>query len=212
MNKTQKQKNQKQTYKHPNPLESIKDIGSSTVDSFKNDLLGQIPQDFMDQLFGPNTPQKFSGEIAAGEAVEMSEILTGQREENQKLRQQVVLERRIREEEQVRIDKKTNELKIQLKLIMDELVVLSQSTQDLAEETQIAAMQVPAEPGVYHLLFFEKLLEFLKSFKKKIHEASVWMHAVNSRAAKKNMWGANYKKSGGKYLLSGEHYLQRSAG
>ena len=60
--------------------------------------------------------------------------------------------------------------------------------------------------------YCRKLLEFIKSFVKKVEEASVWLHALNKRSAKKNVWGANYKKFGAKYLLSGEHYLQRSAG
>lgn len=191
-----------------NALESLKDIGSSTVKSLKKDVLR--PEIFMDQIFGPRQ-KNFSGEINPGETIEFSEVFAGRHEEVQKLRKQLAFERRIRQEEEVRIQKKTNELKIQLHALREEIVVLALETQELGEETQIAAMQAPAEPGIYHIIFFEKLLEFIKSFRKKIEEANVWLHATNKRAQKKNYW-ARYKKHGGKFLLSGEHYVTRSAG
>lgn len=215
MDKTQKQKNQKQTARHPNPLESLKDIGDigkSTVNSLKKDLVEKMPQDVMDQLFGSRPIAKYSGEIAAGESLELNEVYTGREVENKKLKGQLALERRLRDEESALIEKKSNDLKIQLKVLMDEIYKLAGSTQKLAEETQIAAMQAPIEPGVYHLIFFEKLLEFVQSFRKKVEESVVWLHATNKRAARKNAWGQRYKQHGGKYLLSGEHYLQRSAG
>jgi hypothetical protein len=109
------------------------------------------------------------------------------------------------------IERRSNELRLQLKAIMQEVVILAGNTQDLGKEVQLAAMQAPIEPGVYHIIFFEKLLEFIKSFRKKIEEASVWLHISNKRAQKKNFWG-RYKQHGAKYLLSGEHYASRSAG
>jgi len=204
-------KKQKGGVNQANPLESLKDIGGDAVKSLKEDLVSRAPSDFMDQLFGPRS-ENFSGEIIAGESLEISEVLTGQHKEKQLLRQQLQLERTLRIQEKETIEITTNDLRIQLKTLQEEILVLSQSTQDLAEETQMAAMQAPVEPGIYHVLFFEKLLEFIKSFRKRIEEAGVWLHATNKRAARKNAWGANYKKHGAKYLLSGEHYLTRSAG
>lgn len=206
-----KNKKQKGILNQANPLESLKDIGAGTVKSLKEDLLSQTPKDFIDQILGPRT-RNFSGEIIAGESLEISEVLSGEHEGKLKLRHQLHLERTLRLEDKESRDRKADELRIQLKSIQEEVLELAQSTQDLAEETQIAAMQAPIEPGIYHLIFFKKLLEFVKSFRKKIEEASVWLHATNKRAAKKNAWGANYKKHGAKYLLSGEHYLSRSAG
>ena len=206
-----KNKKQRGLLNQANPLESLKDIGSGIAKSLEEDLLSQTPKDFIDQILGPR-PRNFSGEIIAGESLEVSEVLSGEHEEKLKLRHQLHLERTLRIEEKESIDRKTNELRIRLSSIQEEVLELAQGTQDLAEETQIAAMQAPIEPGIYHILFFEKLLEFVKSFRKKIEEASVWLHATNKRAAKKNAWGANYKKHGAKYLLSGEHYISRSAG
>jgi len=169
-----------------NVLESLKDIGHSSVNSFKKDLLGGIPGDFMNQILGTGYGKKYSGEIIPGESLEFSEVISGQRESNEKLAGQLRVEHTLVEEERVFIEKKGKEL-------------------------QVAAMQSPVEPGVYHLVFFEKLIEFLKSFRKKIEKAAVWLHATNKRAQKKNFWGL-YKSQGTKFFLSGEHYSQRSAG
>jgi hypothetical protein len=197
--------------KYSNVIESLKDVGSGTVKSIKEDFINKIPDDFVEQLFGSNISKNTSGEIVPGESLEFSEVLTGVREEKEILQKQISFERRLFEEEKVQVQKKTNELRIQLKGVMDEVFVLSKSTQDLGQEIQIAAMQAPIEPGVYHVIFFEKLLEFVKSFRKKIDEASVWLHTTNKRAEKKNYW-AKYKKHGAKFLLSADHYLTRSAG
>ncbi len=198
--------------KYPNPLEALKDIGSATADQMKKEA-SKLPEDFMEQLLGIRPSQKnYSGEISPGEALEFNEVFSGKHEEAQKERKQIAFERNLMREESVRMEKKSNELKLQLNAIREEIMIVAVKTENLAQETQIAIMQAPADPGIYHVIFFEKLLEFIQSFRKKIDEAGVWLQAVNKRSAKKNKWGANYKKSGSKYLLSSEHYLQRSAG
>lgn len=199
------------TIRQSNPLESLKDIGGSVRQSIQKDLIANAPQDFVDQLFGIETPNNFSGEIGVGETVEIQSIIA--RVDNNKvdIRKRSLFERRIRENEKTRVERKTNELRIQLKVLMNEMSLLAESTQELAEETKIAVMQAPVEPGAYHLVFFEKIFEFIKSFRKKINEASVWLHYSNGRAQKKGYW-ASYKKHGAKFLLSGEHYISRSAG
>ncbi len=102
---------------------------------------------------------------------------------------------------------------MQLHAIMEEIKNIAAATPQLAEELEIANIQAPVNPGVYHLVFFEKILSFVQSFRKNITEASSWLHAVNGRAKKGgNVWGSNYKKGKGSYLLSAEHYVQRSAG
>ncbi|EKD62467.1 MAG: hypothetical protein ACD_52C00157G0001 [uncultured bacterium] len=194
-----------------NVLESLKDIGHSSVNSFKKDLLGGIPGDFMNQILGTGYGKKYSGEIIPGESLEFSEVISGQRESNEKLAGQLRVEHTLVEEERVFIEKKGKELEMQLYVIKQEVEALASTTEGLAKELQVAAMQSPVEPGVYHLVFFEKLIEFLKSFRKKIEKAAVWLHATNKRAQKKNFWGL-YKSQGTKFFLSGEHYSQRSAG
>ena len=211
MVKNTKNKSQKSVKVTPNPLETLKDLSKTTAAQMRHEV-SQMPSEIIDQLFGPKPQKKFSGEIVPGEAVEFKDVLSGHQEYIEFQRKQISLERRLLQKERARTEIKTNELKIQLKVLQEELIVLADKTEGLAEETQVAVMQATVEPGVYHIIFFEKLLEFISSFRKKIEEASVWLHATNKRASKKNAWGTAYKKHGAKYLLSGEHYVSRSAG
>lgn len=204
--------NQKKKVAHKNVLESLKDVGSSTGDTIKKDLLQQTSKDFIQQLLGlQKQAKKYSGEVKMGESIEVDAVMKGKQEENIHLQRQITLERKLRAEEEKRSNERIGELRVHLQALTTEVKKLSQETEGLAEETQIATMQAVIEPGVYHVVFFEKLIEFIKSFREKIHDASVWLNSSNKRAEKKNYW-ARYKKHGAKFLLSGEHYLTRSAG
>ncbi len=206
-----KQQNKNSGQKATNIVEAFKDLGTSAATSLKQDLLAKVPNDFMDQLFGPQTPGNYSGELYPGSQVEFNNKSREKNAEENKLKIQLSFERRLLQEEKLLIQQKTNELKMQLKVLTDEVLLLAKSTQNLSGEVQLAAMQVTAEPGVYHVIFFERIVEFIRSFRSKIDDATLWMGSANKRAEKKNYW-AKYKKHGGKFLLSADHYLTRSAG
>jgi len=194
-----------------NVIESLKDIGGS-FGSQGADLLKSTSEDFFKELMGiPKSEIKRSGEIIAGQSLQMNEVLNGKEEENNKLRAQISLERNLSSDEKRLSQEKMQELKIQLQTITVEIGKLAASTGELATQTEIAMIEVPTNPGVYHVVFFEKVLEFLQSFRKKIDEASVWLGSTNKRAEKKNYWSM-YKKKGSSFLLSPDHYSQRSAG
>ncbi len=193
-------------------LESLKDLGGGAADSLKNDLLKQTSEDFFAELMGlPKIQKKRSGELSAGESMNMNEVLNGKEEENKKLRAQISLERQLSASEKRLSEEASEKLKVQLQALISEVQKVAVSTGNLAEATQVAMIQAPANPGVYHVIFFEKVLEFLQSFREKIDQASVWLNSNNKRAQKKNYWSM-YKKKGSSFLLSPDHYLQRSAG
>ncbi len=210
MDNDQNQKSQK-TIKRSSVLENLKDVGGNTGKVLKKDLVQGVSEKFINQLLGRKPEKKYSGDITPGESLEFEDVFSGRREQTMKLKKQLFLEKKLREEEKTRSERKGNELRMQLQAIIEEVAALAQNTQELAEEVQIATMQAPIEPGVYHLIFFEKLLEFIKSFRKNIGQAKVWLHSSNKRAQKKNYW-ASYKKHGGKFLLAADHYVSRSAG
>ncbi len=194
-----------------NVLESLKDLGSGTS-SQMGDLLKGTSEDFFKQLLGiPAEQPKRSGEMSPGESLQMSDVMNGKEEENKRLRAQISLERQMNADEKRISQEKSNQLKAQLQALTSEVAKVAASTQGLAEATQVAMVQAPAEPGIYHIIFFEKVLEFLQSFRKKIDLAATWLHSSNKRAQKKNYWSM-YKKKGSSFLLSPDHYLQRSAG
>ena len=211
MDKAQKTKTQK-TIRRTNVLEALRDIGNSTADSLKKDVISESSKSILEQMFGQYPKEsKHSAQINPGESLDFKELYTGKHEENLKLRQQIALERNLANEEKARSAQKTGELRVQLQALMQELLTLAKSTQGLGEEVEVATMQAPSQPGIYHIIFFEKLLDFVKSFRKKIDSASVWLQSSNKRAEKKNYW-AMYKKKGSSFLLSPDHYLSRAAG
>lgn len=204
-------KKTKQGLVKQNVIESLKDLGATTGTQMQ-DLLSSTSEDFIKELIGLPRPQKkVSGEISVGETLEMSQAVTGKSEENKKLKLQISYERQMSQEEKRISQEKLNQLRVHLQALTSEVAKLAEATQGLAKETQEAAFLAPANPGVYHITFFEKIITFLQSFRKKIEESSTWLQGSNKRAEKKNYW-AMYKKKGSSFLLSPDHYLQRSAG
>ncbi len=212
-NSGNKNKNQKKI-RSQNVLEALKDIGQGTSQSLKNDLLQGTSKDFLRQLLGTQfepKPRKISGDIRPGESMEMDKAYSGQHEQLIKEKRQLSYLNKLKDEEVKMVSERSNELKTKLNALQQELVVLAQSTGKLAEQTQVAVMSAPIEPGVYHLNFLQNIIDFIKSFRKQINGAEMWMQSTNKRAQKKNFWG-KYKTHGSKFLLSADHYLTRSAG
>lgn len=198
-----------------NVLESFKDIGAGAGNVIKNDLLKETGKDFLKQLLGQRMAQgrNYSGEVGQGQSLEMDKIFSGQQEKEEKLQKQLSFERGLRQEEQSLIERRSQELRAQLGALMQELDSLAKATPALAQEIEIAAVQAPVNPGIYHVVFFEKIIEFVRNFKKNVESAQTWLHSANSRAQKKTFWGQYKSKHGGaSVLLSQETYSQRSAG
>ncbi len=191
-------------------LESFSDIGSNTANTIKKDLLSPIPEDIRNQILGLPT-RNFSGEILPGENLEMKEVITGERQQVEKSNKQLVQINLLEKEQKKLSEQKLAELKLQLKAIHEEIISAVRVTNDLEQEVQIAALQSPSDPSQYEFFFLEHILNFIRSFKEKAENARVWLSLQNKRAAKRNVWAQNYKSMKGKYLLSKEHYLSRSA-
>lgn len=213
MQTTKKQTRKKQVVNTDSILESLRDIGGDIGQSVKKDVFEGVPKDFFNQMFGyEKNPRNASGDLAPGQAIEFDKVLEEQRGENVLLRQQLANEQSLRRQEQTLVSQQSQELKLQIQAVASEVTQLAKTTQGLARETQIAAIQAPANPGVYHITFFEKLRSYIVSFRRKIENASLWMQSYNQRSAKKKTFWGQVGKSGAKRLLSAEDYLQRSAG
>jgi len=119
---------------------------------------------------------------------------------------------RVRRQEQLVFSRDEQETKLQIKAILEELKKLADSTKNLTKEVEIAAKQIPVEPGVYHLSFFEKLRQTILIFKQRIEESANWLAAFNQKAKKRNFYWAQVRKSGTKFMLSSERYMSTSAG
>ncbi len=202
----------KQLPQTDNLIESLRNIGGDSFDSIKNEA-GQLPSDFFNQMFGwEKTKPRASGNLVPGQNLELAQAYEDQKQENVVLRSKLANEQSLRQQEHSLTTQKSQEVRMELHTLIQEITQLAKSTQGLARETEIATFQAPANPGVYHVIFFEELRSFITSFRKKIDSARVWMQAANQRSAKKKGFWGQVDKGGTQRLLSNEDYVQRSAG
>lgn len=209
--KNQKAKLQKQI-KTKNVLEAINEIGSSVVDVAKNETKA-VSDEFFRQLLGQQkiSQEKRSADLSAGSAMNMSEVMSGKDERNKKLQEQMYFERRLFSEERSETQKKLQELRLRLQAIQSEASKMIASTVSLSQEVRNAVLGNVVDPSEYQINFFEDIIKLISDFRKKIDSAVVWMQGQSKRSEKKNYW-SQYKKKGSNFLLSGESYVQRSAG
>lgn len=192
-------------------IEQLRDLGSSSIGSLTRDVVMDGSREFLGQMFG--LPEKrVTGNLIPGETLEMREAMTGKLEQKKQVQAQLVREKQLRQEEKILASRKEQQLRMELSALTSEVSQLGHATQGLSREVQTATMQAPVEPGTYHVVFFEKLLGFIRSFRKKIENASVWLSSYNTRAKKRtnSFWG-QVKVGGGKRLLSSEDYSGRAA-
>lgn len=210
---TSKKAKQPAAQNRDNLLEGLRGIGASGLTSLKKDIGQGIPEEFFRQMLGIEKPRaRASGDIKPGQSIELSAAIEEQKEENKVLRMKLAQEQRLRSEDKNLFTQRTQELKMELHALSQETLKLAQSTQGLSQEVEVAAMQAPANPGVYHVNFFEQLRNFIASFRKDIENTSLWIRALNTRSAKRQTFWGQVGQSGSKRLLSPEDYLQRSAG
>src|SRR5690606_1249977 len=92
-------------------------------------------------------------------------------------------------------------LKQLIKKIGKEVTEIEKHNKGLLNNVKnIAVEQLPDNPGVYHIRFFEWLLGMMVELKKKVSESSSWLSVARGKA-KKGYWGTA-KKKGTSFTLS----------
>lgn len=178
-------------------LEALRDLGSGITDSIARDVIQGVPEEAFKQISG-----RKSGELKPNKPLFLSETRESFSQDFLDIRRQ----------ERLIWSQKEQQTKLQIAAILEELKKLTQTTKNLAKEVEVASQQVPVEPGVYHVSFFEKLRQTLILFRKKIEESVTWLSAFNQKAKKRNFYWAQVRKSGTKFMLSQERYMATQAG
>lgn len=157
--------------------------------------------------------KRLGGEIAPGESIDLRSVEEKAAElEKQYFERFYRQAEHLRREEKGVSDVKEQQLQLQVKTLQEELNQMAKATKDLEKEVEIAAFQAPVKPGAYHLSFFEKLSHFIRAFRTKIDSSAAWLAAFNQRSKKRNYYWAQVRKSGTKFMLSGERYMATQAG
>lgn len=171
-----------------NFLEALRDLGKGVVSDAKSQILGGM---------------------APGEAYSLDQLKAA--EAVGERRAETRFNNRLQDERLVFL-RSEQESKKQIASILQEIQILAKSTGELAREVQVATMQAPANPGVYHRSFFEQLRSLIKSIKMRVQESRHWLATTNARAAKRGYYWGQVKSSGTKFMLSQERYMVTSTG
>ena len=194
----QNQKKKPQIYRNDNVLESLRGVGSSVGKTIVKDVIAQSGADMLRSILG-GTPQ--SGELKQNQTIEFAKTPEVQPS---------VQPRKI-ESRQTRPSSDEQEVKKKIEAIRGELKALSQSIRSLRQEISKTIMEVPVDPGIYHLNFFDHLRSYLTTMKQEIDDSRTWLMAFNTCKAKKGYWG-QFKKHGTSFGMSSERSIATSAG
>lgn len=104
------------------------------------------------------------------------------------------------------------EIKRLVEEIRKEIIFLAKKQKTVISETaKITVEMLPANPGPYHIRFFEWLLKLLRDLRKKVSESATWLGVLRSKKRQRNYWKM-YKKHGTSFGLSGERAVATQAG
>ena len=171
-----------------NVIESLRNVGSDVGKTLTKDGAATIATDALTSLLGAR-PR--SGELRQNEAVQVQpEARPVPRHRPETLRPAAMKREEIG-------------LKEQIEAVRAELKALSASLKGLHQEVQKAVEDVPVNPGVYHVTFYERLRSVLILLKTQVDDSRMWLSAWTSRKKKQGYW-AQYKKKGTKFGLSSE--------
>ncbi len=196
-----------QPKKRPNPyivgdniLETVKSLGGNVTKTAR-DSATQIATDALQDIINGRPSQRQPSE-------------TRYTRENVPMEPRERIQPRIPNKEFIQplIQKDVAETKQKLEAIRQELQALSKSIRGLQQEIQTAVMEMPVDPGIYHLNFFEQLKMLLKGIRERVDDSRVWLSAWNANVKKKRGYWGMYKKHGTTFGLSNERTLATQAG
>ena len=203
-------KQNKKSFSSDSFLEAFRDLGNNAVDTFKNDVVRKTAKDIGGTFMGSNVS---SPSISGSEFNDFPDIYQKESELEKKYQRQARWQAEIaKKEEHVLFSRTDRETKLHVQALQQEIHQLAKATNELAKEAEIASFQIPSEAGTYHISFFEKLRNLIKSLRSKIQESSMWLAEWNKKAKKKNFYWGQFKKSGTNFMLSGDRQVATQTG
>ena len=211
LNSTPQSKSRPQTKTSNNFVEAVQGIGSSTLNSLKNDVIKGTAQSIFDQLLGSTK---------SGQAPDMNPNMTPDLE-------QMILEREQQAAEQARSQERAfhvhtqkesqvlfsfadESVRREIEGVRQELSMLVKTMGQVQKQVENAMMDNIVHGGVYHLNYFQKLKTWIIFMRKSLEDASGWMQMSKGRT-QGHFWNQT-GISGTKYSMSSERNVQMGAG
>jgi hypothetical protein len=180
-----------------NILEALRSISSNVGKTVAQDVVAKTSDNIFNSLIG-NSPKQ--------NEVQVNHETPGTVSEHARYSA-------FRPENPNRTQVRTEEtgLKQQINAVRSELAALSKSINSLNTQIEKAITEVPVEPGIYHLNFFERLKTVIRMLRENIEDSRTWLATSSTRKSKRKYWGM-YKKHGTTFGLSNERSLATQAG
>jgi len=177
-------------FKNQNPLESLKN--------------SQPTSGLLDQFFGNQSNENVMGEDFNWLG-EKKKAPVKQRQEFSIFNYNHYYEKEVVKKE---IRQLTEAVKKELEMIKKADSALLQEVKDIQNMT---LESLPDKPGIYHIRFFEIMLNLLRTLRAKIGESRTWLQAMVTKKKKRgSLFAARSKKAGTQYSMSQELSNARS--
>lgn len=193
-----------QKYTEKNPLESLQDLGESTLKKGA-DAFTKIGGGMLDQFFGSaddHEDDDFGTEFNFKKEINKA----------QSKKQEVKVFNYQEYYENTLIKKQIAELTEAIKKEIDMIKRADASLiNDVRDVENITINGLPEKVGVYHIRFLELVLNILRTIRAKVGESKTWLNALMSKKKKRgSAFATRSKKSGTQYSMSQELSNSRS--
>jgi hypothetical protein len=192
-----------------NFLEALRGLGRSVSDEVVSQAKSVVTLD-IPESFGAKTS---GGTLKPNESFSLNDLKsakeTGYRQAENEFTQRLG---EMRQMEYGRLVREESEAKKQIQSIREDIANLAKSMGEFSKEIEVASLQAPTNPGIYHKNFYAHLRSVIKALRAKVESSRDWLSTTNSRAKKRNFYWSQVKSSGTKFMLSSERYMVTSTG
>ena len=197
------------TFTNDSVLEALRDLSGGVGKTVARDVAGKVSEDALASLFG--SPVKQQGDLRPNEPIVMPDK-SARPDSRPERFYPPFMRPEVRPVPRMPVPKEDpQKLGQQIEAVRAELKALAASIQSLNTEIKKAVSEVPVDPGIYHVNFFERLRSILKVLREQIDDSRSWLTMHQSRKKKMGYWGM-FKKHGTSFGLSNERSLATSAG
>lgn len=187
-----------------NPLESLRELGTSTAKNTAN-AFGKIGGGMLDQFFGGQNDDEESN---------LSPEFNFKKEANKGKsgKQEVKIFNYQEYYETTLIKRQIKELTEAIKKEIDMIKKADASLiNDVKDVENLTINGLPEKPGVYHIRFLELVLSILRTLRAKVGESKTWLQALMTKKKKRgSAFASRSKKQGTQYSMSQELSNSRS--
>lgn len=208
-----KQQSKTKQYVNQNTMEALTSVSKGVAGALN-------PRDFGKGLWKQvlnignekKTSAESKGDLREGQELNLATLSQKERKQKLEIEPGIDYRREIIHGQERATREQTHELSVKIQEIILELKQLMNVSQELKVEfKEIAVEPRIANPGKYHVSFFEWVLLIVKQARMKVEDSASWLAAFKSKKAKKQYWNM-FKKHGTTFGLSNERVVATQTG